>query len=102
MKTPEDEVFKNDPTTSYRRDAPTALYRRMMAYQLRMQGKTFKEVGEAFGVSLERARQLVTQATRECSAGYWYRHENARLKRHEIDALMPLIDFLREVANENT
>ena len=91
--TPEDETFK---------DAPTASYRRMMALTMRNQGKTFKEVGEVFGVSSERARQLVTRATRECSAGYRYQHGNAGLKRHEIDALMPLLDFLRGVANENT
>jgi hypothetical protein len=71
-----------------------------MAYQLRREGFTFKEVGQIFGVSSERARQLVAQATRECSAGFRYRHKNAGLERHEINTLMPLLDFLKEVADD--
>ena len=81
-------------------DIPTASYRRMMAYQLRMQGKTFKEIGEVFGVSQERARQLVARAIRECSAGFRYQHKNAGVREDEAKMLMPLIDFLKEIAND--
>jgi len=81
---------------------PTGEYRRLLAYRLRMDGKTFKEVGEVLGVSRERARQLVTRAIRECSPGFRYRHKNPVLDTYEIQALLPLIDFLREIADGTT
>jgi len=80
-------------------DVPSS-HRRMVALSMRNQGKTFQEIGEVFGVSRERARQLVARAIRECSAGFRYRHKDAGLERHEVDALMPLLDFLKEVADD--
>lgn len=72
--------------------------RRMMAYQLRMQGKTLKKVGEVFGVSPERARQMITRAIRECSAGPSYQYKNAGVRSDEVEMLMPLVDFLKELS----
>ena len=94
------ETVKGWKTWTPTDDVPTASYRRTMAYQLRREGFTFKEIGQIFGVSSERARQLVARAIRECSAGHRYRHKNAGLERHEIKALMPLINFLKEVADD--
>lgn len=74
--------------------------RRMAALQLRSSGMTYQEVGEVFGVSRERARQLVARAIRECSAGFRYRHKDAGVREGEVKMLMPLVDFLREVAND--
>ena len=78
----------------------TSLERRMLALSMRYQGKTFREIGQYFGVTRERARQLVTRALRESSAGFRYRHKDPVLDLSEIKNLLPLLGYLKELANE--
>ena len=76
-----------------------AAQRRMDALHLREEGKTFREIGEFFGVTRERARQMVARATRECSSGHRFRHRDAWLNFREAFELMPLLGFLKEIAD---
>lgn len=39
--------------------------RQSIAYNLRIEGKTFREIAEVLGVTIERARQIVTDANRK-------------------------------------
>jgi hypothetical protein len=65
-------------------------------------GKTFSEIGKAFGVSVTRARQLVTEGVR-----IRQRHEKAEaedverhrpgLKVYEARVLLPLLEILKEI-----
>lgn len=76
-----------------------AAQRRMDALHLREEGKTFREVGEFFGVTAGRAQQLVRRALRECTAGHRFRHSDVSLSFQEAFELMPLLGFLKEVSD---
>ena len=76
--------------------------RRLLAFKMRREGMKFREIGQVFGVSANRAMQLVKRAQRECSAGFLYRHRDPILSESEAQALLPLIDFLREIADGTT
>ena len=73
----------------------------MKALQMRNSGMKYRQIGEVLGVSGNRAMQLVKRAQRECSAGFRYRYR-PRLEQYEVKALLPLIDFLREIADGTT
>ena len=77
-----------------------AAQRRMDALHMREEGKTFREIGEFFGVTRERARQMVARATRDCTAGHRFRHSDVALSFQEAFELMPLLGFLKEVSGE--
>jgi transposase len=83
-------------------DVPTAEYRRLVALHMRNSGMKYRQIGEVIGVSSNRAMQLVKRAQRECSAGFRYRYREAALDAHEVQELLPLIDFLREIADGTT
>lgn len=48
-----------------------AMERRAQAFALRETGMTYRDIGRAFGVSLERARQMVIRAERDRSSVHW-------------------------------
>jgi hypothetical protein len=76
--------------------------RKLAALSMKENGKTFSEIGEAFGVSITRARQLVVEGVR-----IRQRHEEVRateaekncpkLKVYEARVLLPLLDILKEL-----
>jgi len=79
--------------------------RSTLALHMKNQGKTLQEIGKHFGFSAERARQIVAKQARiehhGSKAGPKYRHKNAGLVFPEILALLPVIDLLKEVANDS-
>ena len=76
--------------------------RKLAALSLKEDGKTFSEIGELFGVSPSRARQLAVEGVR-----IRQRHEEIRaqeveknhpgLKVYEAQVLLPLLDILKEL-----
>ena len=77
-----------------------AVERRMRALHMRERGMTYKGVGLVLGVSATRAQQLVRRALRECTAGYRYQHKELSLS--DAKQLLPLLGFLKGVADERT
>lgn len=75
--------------------------RRAEALRMRADGKKLREIGAVLGVSVERVRQLIARANREAKAGYRYRHHLAKLEAHEVEVLLPLLDFLRHLSDDN-
>lgn len=79
----------------------SAEVRRVAALRMRGQGMTYRQIGEALGgVSANRAMQIVQQAKRHSVAGYRYKHENAGLNKTEVELLMPLMDYLKRIADD--
>lgn len=60
-------VSLNDATESV---VKAARKRRLAAFRMWQKGHTFREVGEAFGVSRQRASQMVRRAESEFSPDY--------------------------------
>jgi hypothetical protein len=71
---------------------------------MKKQGFTWQQIGKHFGFSAERARQIAVKHARieyhNSKAGPKYCHKDAGLWLFEILALLPVMDLLKEVAND--
>ena len=78
--------------------------RKLAALSMREEdGKTFSEIGKAFGVSVTRARQFVKEGVRirqryeEAEAERIESHRPG-LKVYEAKVLLPLLEILKEIS----
>ncbi len=68
----------------------------MKAGSLRLHGITYQQIGKSFGVSIERARQLVFKFDRDCLSTARY----GGLKPKEYMKLKPVEDWLTFLSEE--
>ena len=73
-----------------------ARLRFMEAGSLRLHGMSYRQIGESFGVSIERARQLVFKFDRDCISTARY----GGLKPNEYMRLKPVEDWLTFLSEE--
>jgi hypothetical protein len=76
-----------------------SLLRTQKIVYLRGKGFTYRAIGEQFGISKERIRQIVEKHRR---IAYWRGikpYGDGALFRHEAKELMPLVPLLSRIAN---
>lgn len=81
--------------------------RKIMAAEMRNLGMTYKKIGESLGVSPSRATQLVVagkrafaQRLRTEARVYEEECNDGRFKAYELQLLLPLLGFLKEIAHD--
>ena len=67
--------------------------RNKLILEMRMSGKTLREIGTEFGITRERIRQICGFIPRNSSADSRLYYANTRLNKTEIDNLQDISDF---------